>query len=120
MDDAGVDIPIHIFGSLDPITSVLYFLSGAEVFDGLTWLRYGYDSGTSNYLTDRGALRIGIDRRDDFLIAKTMQDNLGYLIELTHQMQIFLLDGDFQQLLHHSDFFRTSYDLLRTKIRRLN
>ena len=35
----GINSPIHIFGSLDPVTSILYFLSGAEIFDGLTWLR---------------------------------------------------------------------------------
>src|SRR5690606_21190387 len=36
MDDEGIGAPIHVYGSLDPITSVLYVLSGAEIFDGLT------------------------------------------------------------------------------------
>src|SRR5206468_5163437 len=35
MDADDVRAPIHIFGSLDPLTSVLYFISGAEIFDGL-------------------------------------------------------------------------------------
>lgn len=39
LDEAGLTIPIHVFGSLDPLTSCLYFLAGAEIFDGLTWLR---------------------------------------------------------------------------------
>ncbi len=38
MNAAGVNVPIHIFGSLDPLSTVLYFLAGAEIFDGLTWL----------------------------------------------------------------------------------
>jgi hypothetical protein len=119
MDDAGTNIPIHIFGSLDPITSVLYFLAGAEMFDGLTWLRYGYGDGIASYQHNYGALRIGIDRQDGFLVAKTMQENLGYLLDLTHQMQKYVLDGDFAQLKPHSDFFRASYDLLRTKNKRI-
>ena len=36
LDRCGINSPIHIFGSLDPVTSILYFLSGAEIFDGLT------------------------------------------------------------------------------------
>ena len=41
--------PIHIFGSLDPITSPIYFCAGADIFDGLTWLRYGYINGLACY-----------------------------------------------------------------------
>jgi hypothetical protein len=43
MDEAGVDIPIHVFGSLDPLLSVIYWLAGAEIFDGLTWITMAYD-----------------------------------------------------------------------------
>ena len=39
MDRAGVDRPIHIFGGLDTISTPLYYISGAEIFDGLSWLR---------------------------------------------------------------------------------
>jgi hypothetical protein len=119
MDDADINLPIHIFGSLDPITSVLYFLAGAEIFDGLTWLRYGYREGVASYQHNCGALDIGIERQDNFIVAKMMQENLGYLLKLTHQMQKYLLDGDFAQLTPHSDFFRDSYNLLRTKNKRL-
>src|SRR5271157_2676433 len=49
MDAADVHTPIHIFGSLDPLTSVLYFIAGAEIFDGLTWLRFGYHEGRTMY-----------------------------------------------------------------------
>ena len=34
LDEAGLVCPIHVFGSLDPISTCLYFLSGAELFDG--------------------------------------------------------------------------------------
>lgn len=122
MDDKAVNIPIHVFGSLDPITSVLYFLAGAEVFDGLTWLRYGYQNGVASYVDNYGALRVGIDRGDEFVRAKAMQENLSYLIELKNQMWKYLLDESFAQFKLYSSFssfFRDSYDLLRTKNRRL-
>ena len=119
MDDAGIKVPIHIYGSLDPITSPLYFLSGAEIFDGLTWLRYGYAEGFACYHHNYGTREIGIERDDDFIKAKTIQDNLSYLLELSNQMRKFLLDVDFDRFEHNSTLLRKSYDLLRTKNRRI-
>lgn len=119
MDDAEVNVPIHIYGSLDPITSALYFLSGAELFDGLTWLRYGFADGFACYQHNYGAREIGIDRKDDFVKAKTIQDNLSYLVELSHQMRKYLLEGDFDKFEHNSIMLRKSFDLLRTKNMRI-
>lgn len=119
MDDKNINIPIHIYGSLDPITSILYFLSGAEIFDGLTWLRYGYAYGHACYWNNYGAKAIGIQRDDDFIKAKTIQENLSFLIELTSQMQKFLLEYDFNKFIHDPDFFKGCYDLLRTRNKRI-
>jgi hypothetical protein len=52
LTDAGVDVPIHLFGSLDPVMSPLYFAAGAEIFDGLSWLRYGYHWEAAIYRDD--------------------------------------------------------------------
>jgi hypothetical protein len=41
----GWDTPIHVFGCLDPATMLAYFLCGADVFDGLAWLRFAYRDG---------------------------------------------------------------------------
>ena len=50
LDDAGLQrVAMHIFGGLDPITVSLYFLAGAEIFDGLTWLRFGFNGGAALY-----------------------------------------------------------------------
>ncbi len=51
LDGCGLgDIPIHVFGGLDPLRSPLYFLAGADIFDGLSWLRYAYDGAQAAYL----------------------------------------------------------------------
>lgn len=119
MDDAGVTAPIHVYGSLDPLTSVLYFLSGAEIFDGLTWLRFGYTHGFACYRANYGVRYVGIERRDDFVKAKTMSDNLNALIKLKHQMDKFLLDGDYGRFGENAEILQESFDLLCTKNPRL-
>ena len=45
LDDVGVNAPIHLWGGLDPILTPLFFFAGAEIFDGISWLRYAYNKG---------------------------------------------------------------------------
>jgi hypothetical protein len=48
LDNSGAEaIPLHVFGGLDPVLTPLYFMAGAEIFDGLSWLRYGYYGGAA-------------------------------------------------------------------------
>ncbi|MDW3181367.1 hypothetical protein [Roseobacter sp.] len=45
LDEAGMETAIHVFGGLDPLMTPLYFLAGADVFDGLSWLGYAFKMG---------------------------------------------------------------------------
>ena len=45
MNQEGITAPIHVWGGLDPIITPLYFFAGAEIFDGVSWLRYAYIKG---------------------------------------------------------------------------
>ncbi|HEX3860667.1 MAG TPA: hypothetical protein VHY35_03150 [Stellaceae bacterium] len=57
LDRIGLDdLPVHIFGGLDPIRTPLYFLAGADIFDGLAWLRYGFELGRAVYIKPFAAL----------------------------------------------------------------
>lgn len=47
--DSGTEKPIHILGCLDPLSVLVYFLCGADIFDGLSWLRLAYDEGMAMY-----------------------------------------------------------------------
>jgi|GEM_PF-990143 len=47
LDAADIEAPIHVWGGLDPILTPLYFFAGAEVFDGISWLRYAYSNGVA-------------------------------------------------------------------------
>jgi predicted RNA-binding protein len=116
LDAARVASPIHVFGSLDPISVPLYFLAGAEIFDGLTWLRYAYEDGRAVYRHNFSARQIGVHRRDDFVKLKTIQDNLSSLLDLTNEMRRFLIDGDFEKFGPNAKTIRVAVDLLKTKV----
>lgn len=119
LDDAGMKaVPIHVFGSLDPISVCLYFLAGAEIFDGLTWLRYAYLDGVAMYRQNAAARLDMLGRRDVFVTLAIMQGNLSALANQANQMRKFLNDGDFKHFGNHSELMYQAYELLRTKIKR--
>lgn len=104
-------IPIHIFGSLDPVSSPLYFLSGADIFDGLTWLRYAYKEDLTVYKHNYGALDLGPNLRDDLVNGRTWQDNYLYLNnDLKFRLKRFLRSGNYIDLGKHHEFFKKSID----------
>jgi hypothetical protein len=116
LDDAQLrHIPLHIFGSLDPLTVPLYFLSGAEIFDGLTWLRFGYHGGAALYQQNCAVRRFGVHYTDDQVKLLNIQYNLNSLVETTNQMRRFLIDGDFDRLAPNGRDLATAFDLLKTR-----
>ncbi len=115
LNEAKITTPIQIFGSLDPMTSCLYFLSGAEIFDGLTWLRYAYRDGTAIYQANYGTL-MGLQIRDTDVKATVIRDNVYCLSNLKVQMKSFLLENDFSKFKPHADLLEQSYDALCSKL----
>lgn len=107
LESAGLEIPIHVFGSLDPITTPLYFFAGADIFDGLTWLRYAFHKGSTIYKHNYGSTVLGIGYEDFRVNAKTWNDNYYYLFQLKEDMGRFLLNNEFDQFRHHrnAEFF---------------
>lgn len=57
LDKDNVNSPIHIFGALDPLSVILYFLMGAEIFDGLSWLKYDYYNCCASYINNSNIIR---------------------------------------------------------------
>ena len=109
LEEKELDIPIHIFGSLDPISSWLYFLSGADIFDGLTWIRYAYYKGMCLYYQNYGSLELDINKQEDFMRGRIIVDNLIYMDKLQGQMRSFTLDQDFDKIKYNKDFLAESY-----------
>lgn len=116
MDAAEIIKPIHVFGSLDPVTSPLYFLSGADIFDGLSWLRFSYMDGFAVYRQIYGALKLGIRERESRVVLRSYASNIYYLTDLRTQMERYVLTGDFDQFKHHATFFRETVTDLQVKL----
>lgn len=119
LDKKEICAPLHVFGSLDPITSCLYFLAGAEVFDGLTWLRYGYSQGQAVYYQNYPLMddHISIDEIDEKAMGYMVLRNLSYLGKLRNQMTAFLVDGKFDKFeTRISKQIKDAYDMLRSQL----
>ena len=90
-----VDAPIHIFGALDPLYTPLYYAAGAEVFDGLSWLRYFWRDGVAMHRASLAVI-LGMadkDRRAAIEIAQS--DNLDKVRLLQRRLVNFhQADGD--------------------------
>jgi hypothetical protein len=116
LDDAGVKSPIHVFGALDPLSAMLYFLSGAEIFDGLTWLRYGYEDDRCIYRSNYGAIQIGIAASETKINEQMTTRNILYLQKLEQRLRNFLLDGDFSNFGPYHKVAQEALDSLRSRL----
>ncbi len=115
LDEAKVEAPIHIFGALDPISACLYFLSGAEVFDGLTWLRYAFVEDRCVYVHNHAVLEFGVQSRDADLRLRVLSHNYYYLEQLQEQMKDYQYNGDWAKL-PHSDLLKDAYERLERSL----
>ena len=94
--ESGKDKPIHVFGSLDPISTPLYFLSGADIFDGLTWLRFAFRDRFALYKHNYGAVELDISTPDDLVNGHIWSRNYHYMADMQGRLRQYLLNGDFE------------------------
>ena len=118
MDESGVTAPIHVFGALDPISVCLYYLSGAEVFDGLTWIRYAYDNGRCIYTHNHGVLRYGLHVRDDAVKSRALAENYYALQDLQRRLREFEATKNYDKLEPHGKLISDAHDSLVTRMKR--
>ena len=116
MDAARVTKPLHIFGSLDPVCTPLYFLAGADIFDGLSWLRFSYREDMAVYHKNRGPLEFGSVEKETRALVRSYVANLHYLRDLSRRLQRYLIDKKATRLGRHQEFFMESLDNLRVQL----
>jgi hypothetical protein len=118
MNRKGMDTPIHVWGGLDPVTSPLYFCAGAEIFDGVSWLRYGYYSDAAIPRDAYTALDLGVQTSWRRAQAIRLAKNLSYLDALTIRMRTFVDEGgrDFSVFDTHHGAIKEAYKALCTRI----
>ncbi len=108
---------IHIFGSLDPVSTPLYFMSGADIFDGLTWLRYAYYEGHAIYQRNYWALKRSPDETDIQNTLYTNIQNLGYIKKLALEMKNYARSNKLSEFSQNKDLFKTMLSHLETKLK---
>lgn len=107
--EVGNDTPIHVFGSLDTVLTPLYFVSGADLFDGLTWLRYAYIDGNTSYIHHSFPINGSFNNRDKSL-HKVLVDNYYYLETMRDEFSAFVSSGgDFSSFSHHCELIERAY-----------
>jgi len=116
LSKSGLNTPIHVFGSLDTISTPLYFLAGADIFDGLTWLRYAYHEGNTIYRHNYGALKSWAGINSDIVEARSWNDNYYYLKNLEAEMRRYLADREIRVFQYHSELFRKCLETVREAI----
>ena len=114
MSDENIQKPIHVFGALDPISVPLYFISGADIFDGLTWLRYALHEGKAVYMQNYLNLTYALDSRESMLNTKTWVDNVTTINKLQRQMRTFVSTRDFGTFEFHGGFFQEATNHLKS------
>jgi hypothetical protein len=121
LNDAGITAPIHVWGGLDPILSPLFFFAGAEILDGVSWMRYAYRNGVAMERQSSAVLKeIGVTASQDLMHAYAALDNLTFLNGLTIALQQWVdFDGkDFSMF--HPDIkqdLQRAYIAMKTRIR---
>ncbi|MBD3561850.1 hypothetical protein H6S82_23825, partial [Planktothrix sp. FACHB-1355] len=89
LQEQGLQTPIHIFGCLEPLTVISYFLCGADIFDGLSWLRFAFVDGLATYHSTATLLQGEWSYTDNQLLWARWIRNLQSLESLSKAMSRF-------------------------------
>jgi hypothetical protein len=114
----GLNTPIHVFGSLDSITTLFYFVAGADIFDGLTWLRYAFKDGHTLYRQDYGISEFGIATKSPKVEALCWAKNYYYIKDMELEMRRFLNSHDFSIFKFHGEALEKAYENVREEVER--
>jgi hypothetical protein len=110
------DLPIHIFGSLDTLSTYLYFLAGADIFDGLTWLRYAFSDGDTIYRHNFGTLTLPISTNSDIVEGRCWSHNYQYMRQMRLEMRKFTVDENFEHFGKHHALIRAAYESMAAEL----
>ena len=108
LSSIGLETPIHVFGSLDTVTTPLYFLAGADIFDGLTWLRFAYHEGQTIYKQNYGACILGVKAAAHFIDGRCWNNNYYYMKDLELEMRRYLSGDDITAFRFHRELFKNA------------
>jgi hypothetical protein len=120
LDSSGsAAVPLHVFGALDPVMTPLYFMAGAEMFDGLSWLRYAYYDDTA---VQPGELAVITGSFDADRVLRDVQrylSNLRQLSRLRERLAQWAGEPERYELLgRHHQRLREVYEMMQDQLKR--
>lgn len=94
LEDASLKLPIHVFGAITPLEVLTFSSCGADIFDGLSWLRWRFSENGSAPI-EEAAFDVGVSSLTDFeLQAKEWLSNLRHLYLLQASLRQYSLSND--------------------------
>ena len=104
LGDAGLDVPIHIFGAINPMEVLAYFFCGADVFDGLNWLRLAFRKNGSMTIEEAAFEEQNFNLDDCDLRMDQRNSNLRFLYRLQKSLHRYCLVNDLDELAREFPF----------------
>lgn len=89
LQERSIEIPIHILGCINPDLIILYFLCGADIFDGLAWLRCAFVDGSTLYRSTAALMQADWHYSESELNQLYSIKNLQNINYLSHAMNRF-------------------------------
>lgn len=108
-------MPIHVFGSLDTFSCYLYFVAGADIFDGLTWLRYAFYNGSTLYRQQFGALNMPSSKSAKHIEQYCAYHNYSEMAYMKEAMERFRTDGNYAHFKPHQETIKRLHQDLVAK-----
>jgi hypothetical protein len=116
LDASHLNTPIHVFGCLDPLCILSYFFCGADIFDGLVWLRHGFLQNLALHPRNFTIMSKQWEEYDDIPSPLMLVNNLAALNNLMFMMRRIVQNYDLADLKQtlNSDQFKQLTSLLKS------
>jgi hypothetical protein len=93
-----IEMPIHIYGCLDPLSIISFSICGADIFDGTSWLKYTFHNDIALYFNNHALLNQKWSETDNRVRAHSYITNLIELTNLEVRIKHFNRTHDFESL----------------------
>ena len=99
LDGAELETPIHVFGAISPYEVLTYFFCGADIFDGLNWLRLAFRDHASITIGESAMEDMKWDLSELDLCIGEWTENLRFLHHLQERLKEYGTNGDLESLI---------------------
>ena len=121
LSSRNVTAPIHVWGGLDPLITPLYFFAGADIFDGVSWLRYAYYRGMAVNRQSVPVLNGNLTSSHDHSVALAQNTNLVAIQGMATSLRAFANSDkpNFEMFEERGKLLEKAYRTMQAKIPRL-